>query len=153
MSNTLTYLTQAQIAASVVALNGKTLSRPTLSATDGVAIIYVVNVDIGQKQYLYNVPVARNNRELSFADAGTAVELQRDASGQWEVTGFTDEIPGTYTSFTVDLKTFAFGPVVDNSILARALTYAELATYGGYGNVPYGAIGVFIGGVFQELTS
>lgn len=151
--NVLANLTQAQIAANIVTINGKTLSRPTLLATDGVAIIYVVNVDIGQKSYLYNVPVSRTNRDLILADAGTAVELTRDASGAWEVTGFADEAPGTYTSFTVDLGTFAFGSVVDHSILARPLTYAELATYGGYGIVPYGAIGTFVGGVLVEINS
>ena len=153
MSNVLTYLTQAQISASVASLNGKTLSRPALLTTDGVAVVYVVDVDIGQTSILRNVPVARNNRELTFADSGTAVELQRDASGQWEVVGLSDEMPGTYTSFTVDLGTFAFGAVTDLGLVSRPLTYAELATHGGYGNVPYGAIGVFQGGVLLELTS
>lgn len=151
--NPLTYLMQATVDANETVLEGKTLTRPTLLATDGVAVIYVVDVNIGQKDPLRNVPISRNNRELLYADAGTAVQLERSASGQWEITGLADEMPGTYISFTVDLSTFAFGPVTDFSTASRLLTYAELATYGGYGIVPYGAIGIFVGGVLEEIRA
>jgi hypothetical protein len=101
---------------------------------------------------LRDVPVARNNRELVFADAGAAVTLTRTANGRYMVTGLSNELPGTYTVFTVDLGTFSFGPVVDLSLVGRPLTLGELASLGSFGVTPLGATGLFKGGVLQEIN-
>jgi hypothetical protein len=151
--NVLTYLTEAQITDAETELDGKALTRPALLATDGAVLAYVLDVDIGKNVILRNVPVARNNRSLVFADAGSAVRLRRTASGRYEVIGLSNEQPGTYTTFEVDLSDFTFGPVTDLSIVSRVLTYAELASFGGYGTIPYGAIGIFKGGVLQEIRA
>lgn len=152
-SNVLTYLTETQISDAEDEIDGKALTRPALLATDGSVLAYVVDVDIGKKVILRNVPVARNNRSLIFADAGSAVRLRRTTSGRYQVIGLSNEQPGTYTTFTVNLTDFTFGPVTDLSLTARPLTYAELATFGGYGTVPYGATGIFRGGVLLEIRT
>jgi len=103
---------------------------------------------------LRNVPIARNNYELIYADVGNAVELTRDASGQWTVTGFALEQPGTFTLVEVDLGNMTIGPITDLSIQGRVLTLGELGTLiaGGWGLVPFGASGLFVGGVLQQIT-
>jgi hypothetical protein len=100
---------------------------------------------------LRNVTLARANVDLIYAEVGNPCRLRRSANGRWEVIGFSKEMPGTYTRFAVDLADLSFGPVEDLSVDARPLSYAELAALGGYGTVPYGAVGVFIGGVLQEI--
>jgi hypothetical protein len=100
---------------------------------------------------LHNVTLARANADLIYAEVGNPCRLRRTTNGRWEVIGFSKEMPGTYTRFAVNLADLSFGPVEDLSVDARPLTYAELASFGGYGTVPYGAIGVFIGGVLQEI--
>jgi hypothetical protein len=169
----LTYLTQNQITESATEIQGKVLSRPALLTTDGTNVVYVVDVDIGLQPpagfdslgnpittegagldaILRNVQIARNNRDLIFAEAGSAVTLRRTANGFYQVVGFSSEMPGTYTRFTVNLTDFTFGPVQDLSLVARPLTYGELMIYGTYGIIPYGAVGLFQGGVLKEITS
>lgn len=100
---------------------------------------------------LRNVSLARANVDLIYAEVGNPCRLRRTTNGRWEVVGFSKEMPGTYTRFAVNLADLSFGPVEDLSVDARPLTYAELASFGGYGTVPYGAVGVFIGGVLQEI--
>lgn len=102
---------------------------------------------------LRDVPIARNNRDLVFADAGAAVTLRRSSNGRYEIIGLSNELPGTYTVFTVDLGTFAFGPTVDLTLTARALTFGELGSLGTFGVIPFGATGLFKGGVLQEIKS
>lgn len=135
-------------------INGKILTRPALLVTDGDSRTYCVDVDIGENgdaDTLKNVPLARANRDLLYADAGNVCRLRRTASGQWEVIGFSKEGPGTYTRFPVSLSDMSFGPIEDLSIQARPFTYEELATYGVYGVMPYGATAVFKGGVLLEI--
>jgi hypothetical protein len=217
----LTYLTETQIQDAAAEIQGKTLTRPQLLVTDGAALIYCVDVDIGAQPVnatpatfktvttdpgtgtvttvttttqvvsgttittvttitavpgsppttntvvtkdatstggqgttiLRNVPIARNNRDLIFSDAGSAVTLRRTNNGQYQVVGLSNELPGTYTVFSVDLGTFAFGPVRDLTTSARALTLGELATFGSFGTIPLGATGIFVGGVLQEIRT
>ena len=174
----LTYITQSEIRDAAKELNGKVLTRPALLVTDGVAMIYAVDVDIGQDNPLKNVPIARANRNLLYAEVGAAVRLRRGDSGRYEVVGFSQEQPGTYFRVPVTIPTFAFGnagiitgsdpalppsplptgPVVigapvDNTLVGRPLTYAELATLGTYGLTPYGATGIFKGGVLMEIRA
>lgn len=103
---------------------GKTVTRPTLSVTDGTNTTYACDVDIGvvtpqgydQSQNLYqtqingtvlhNVPLARGNADLIYADVGAPVTLQRDASGRYTITGFSKVMPGTNIRVAVDLDDF-----------------------------------------------
>lgn len=151
----LTNLTQAQIDASQIELDGKILSRPALLVTDGVALVYAVDVDIGESgRVLKNVPLARANRDLLYAEAGNACRLRRSADGKFEVIGFSKELPGRYDRFPVDLGTFTIGPTQAFGLDARPLSYGELADQpGGYGTVPYGATGLFRGGELIEVKS
>lgn len=150
----LTYITQAEIRNAAKELDGKVLTRPALLVTDGLAMVYAVDVDIGQKDPLRNVPIARGNRDLLYAEVGAAVRLRRTESGRYEVSGFSKEAPGTYIRIPVTLTTFVLGPAEDESITGRPLTYEELHTIGaGYGFCPYGAIGIFKGGVLQEIRA
>lgn len=132
-------------------INGKVLTRPALLVTDGDGLTYAVDVDVGASVPLRNVTLARANVDLIYAEVGNPCRLRRTTNGRWEVIGFSKEMPGTYTRFPVNLGDLSFGPVEDFTVDARPLTYAELATFGGYGTVPYGAIGQFIGGVLQEI--
>lgn len=172
----LTYIAQAEVRDAAKELDGKVLTRPALLVTDGVGIVYAVDVDIGQKNPLKNVPIARTNRSLLYAEVGAAVRLRRGDSGRYEVIGFSKEQPGTYFRVPVTIPSFSFGnagiitgstpapppsplpsgPVVidapiDESLSGRPLTYAELAVYGVYGSIPYGATGIFKGGILQEV--
>ena len=154
-------------------IQGKILSRPALLVTDGTNTVYACDVDIGLQPpqgfdamgnpittggvgldaILRNVQIARGNRDLIYADAGSAVILQRTESGFYQIIGFSSEMPGTYTRVIVNISDFTYGSTQDLTPIARPLTYLELSIYGQYGIIPYGAIGLFIGGVLQEITS
>lgn len=169
-------ITQAEIRDAAKEIDGKVLTRPALLVSDGTALIYAVDVDIGQKHPLKNVPIARANRNLAYAEVGAAVRLRRSESGRYEVVGFSKEQPGTYIRVPVSIPFLPFGNAgvptgidpatepsttlgggivlgtpVDNTLTGRPLTYEELSVYGVYGMIPYGAIGIFKGGVLQEI--
>lgn len=151
----LTYLTQAQIDANQTELDGKVLTRPALLVTDGDALVYAVDVDIGNaEQVLRNVPLARANRDLLYAEPGNPVRLRRTTDGRFEVVGFSREMPGSYERFPVDLGDFSFGAMESLTLDAVAVAYGDLATLGGgYGVVPYGVTAIYRGGVLIELRS
>lgn len=132
-------------------INGKVLTRPALLSTDGNALIYVIDVDIGEDEMLRSVPVARANRDICYAEVGNPCRLRRTANGQWEVVGFSQEMPGTYTRIAINLTTLSYGPLEDVSLVARPLSYEELVAFGGYGVVAYGTTAIFRGGVLLEL--
>lgn len=133
---------------------------PGLTAIDGLSnwVIGEWIVSDGTKwlkltslnETLRNVPLARANADLMYADVGNPVRLRRSVSGQYEVVGFSKEMPGTYTRLPVDIDDFSFGLVEDLTVQARPLTYDELGTYG-YGIVPYGGIAYFKGGLLQGI--
>ncbi len=129
-----------------VAGNGYEVGNWVMS--DGTAWVRLTDLF---ESTLRNVSLARANVDLIYAEVGNPCRLRRTTNGRWEVVGFSKEMPGTYTRFAVNLADLSFGPVEDLSVDARPLTYAELASLGGYGTVPYGAVGVFIGGVLQEI--
>lgn len=169
MSGLLTYLVRAEIDQSVREIDGAILTRPALLVTDGLALTYGVDVDVGMKTIdsntgdevvtpLRNVPIAANSRDVIYSDAGTAVRLRRSESGRWEVVGLSKRRPGTYVRVPVTIPEPGFGPIAYDlgaplqvGLTARALTYDELASFGGYGTVPYGATGIFRNGVLIEL--
>lgn len=148
----LTYFTQAIVKDSITEVDGKTLSSPSLLIGEGGHEVYVVNVDIGQKDPLYNVEVSRGNKDLFYADVGSPVRLRRTASGLFQVVGFSKEMPGTFIRIPVNLETFEFGVIEDLTITTRKLTYEELMDYGGYGVVAYGAVALYKGTVLQEIV-
>jgi hypothetical protein len=101
---------------------------------------------------LRNVPIARNNDSLLYADVGNPVILQRDGSGQWQIVGFGQEMTGTRVRIAVDLGTLTIGSITDLSIDSRVLTLAEIGIYGGgFGVCPLGAVGIFVGGVLKGI--
>lgn len=169
---TLTWLTEAVIRDSRAELDGRVLTRPTLLVTDGISVVYAVDVDIGiiattgydQAQdlvnanivgsVLHNVPIARGNDALRYADVGAAVRLRRSTSGRYEVVGFSLQMPGTSTRVAVNLDDLTFGQLEDKTVLSRALTLAELSFYGGgFGVIPLGAVGTFHGSTLIGITS
>lgn len=107
---------------------------------DAQGWVWAVDVDIGQQNVLRSVPIAANNREIFYAEQGKPVALRKEGS-RWKVVGLAKTANSTqhilYVCFTDDIPS-----IVDEETVAyvvRALTYGELATYGGYGVVPYGA--------------
>lgn len=163
-----------------IALTGTTLTTPSLIYTDGVSLTYAVDVDIGREAIinengdlgnlpLYNVPIASGNRELIYAEVGTAVTVKRNAKG-WEVVGFAKTQTGTFHVTDITLPLYCLttptqaspglpilhlpviGETKDISIGVRKLTYGELATYGTYGNICYGASATFVGSELTNLT-
>lgn len=154
MSDVLSYLMQADIRDAAPEIQGKILTRPALLVTDGTGVVYACDVDIGKTDPLRNVPIASNNNALNYAEAGCAVTLRKTVSGQYTITGFAKEMPGTYIRIPVSITTGAFGPIEDLSITSRPLQLGELALYGGgFGIIPLGAVGTFQGGVLIRISS
>jgi hypothetical protein len=169
---TLTWLTSAVMRDSKEELDGKVLTRPALLVTDGQSVIYAVDVDIGVTNttgydqsldvdnaalygtVLRNVPIARGNDALIYADVGSAVRLRRSTSGRYEVIGFSMRMPGTNTRVPLNLEDLTFAPVEDITLTARALTFGELATSGGgFGVVPLGAVGLYRGSLLIGIQA
>lgn len=166
-------ITQAEIRGAAKELDGKVLTRPLRSLTDGISLIYVVDVEIGEGKILRNVPIARANRELIYAETGAAVRLRRTESGGYEVVGFSKKAPGKYMAIPVSISPIQFGhagslpgslpaiPVIevsvgepiDRTVTGRVLTYSELSALGTYGVTPYGAIGIYQGSELQEIKA
>lgn len=102
---------------------------------------------------MHNVTIARNNADLIYAAVGSPVVLARSASGQWQITGFSQEQPGTYTLVPVNLGDGTLGTVMDLSLEARMLTLIELGGLRPFGDIPLGAGGIFSGGVLLQITT
>lgn len=169
--STLTWLTEAVVRDGRSELDGKVLTRPALLVTDGVSVIYAVDVDIGivdttgydqaldlenatrLGSILRNVPIARGNDALIYADVGAAVRLRRTASGRYEVVGFSQQMPGKNIRIPVDLADYTFGDIEDRTTTSRPLTLEELQIYGVFGDIPFGAIAIFRGSVLIRITA
>lgn len=170
MSGVATYLVRAVVDASIREMDGKTLTQPALLVGDQSGeLTYCVDIDIGQKTIdpndgeevpaiLKNVAIASGDLSILYAGIGAAVRVRRSDSGRWEVAGFSKTLPGTYTRIQVDMGEpgadvvdYIVRPPVDVSLHSRLLTYDELADHGGYGVVPYGAVGVFRGETLLEI--
>ncbi len=160
MGSIVTNYTQAVIDDNETELTGRTTSRPNLLTFDeGLHSVYVVNVDIGDKQELRDVAIATGNKELQYAEVSSPVNLKKVA-GHWTVVGFSKTMPGTYLripvtvpAFDFGLPTYTTGTIVTESFLIRALTYGELGTIRTYGSIdaPYGALGKFQDGALIEV--
>lgn len=181
----LTYLQQAHIRDSVRTLEGEVMTRPMLHKTDGVNLTYACDVRVstddprgepwkkdvdpvlGERDFgrvLHSVPIAVGNRDLIYAEVGSAVTLARSSSGRFEVIGFSKRKPGTRKRVAVNLTpydpasgsggSYPIGTPADVGMSSRLLTFGELATLGGgYGVAPYGAYGIFIGGNLVEVRT
>lgn len=148
----LTSLTQAQIDGAQTELNGKVLTRPALLVTDGSNLVYAVDVDIGQGAPLKNVPIARGNYDMLYADVGNAARLRRSDSGQFEVAGFAKAMPGSFTRICVHIGSGTLGPVTDDTISAHVVALGELVDFGaGFGSTPLEAVAMYRGGTLLEL--
>ncbi|MCK5433579.1 MAG: hypothetical protein KAJ03_12600 [Gammaproteobacteria bacterium] len=158
----LTSLQFAIVEESVREVNGTTLTNPVLLFSDGTNVTYGVDVDIGQSALeagtldiktapLRNVPIAKNNRDLVYTTIGTPVRLRRTDTGRFEVVGLSKTGIGTYIRVPVCIEENTFGVPKSVGLSSRLLTYDELASFGGYGIVPYGAVALFTGGVFTEI--
>lgn len=133
-------------------IDGRVMSMPALRYTDGLGVTNAVDVDIGRPdELLRNVPLARANRALTYAQVGNPVRLRRTAAGQWEVVGFSREMPGTYTEVPVNILDYTFGAPRVRGVEARTLNYDELGVYGVYGTIRYGAVGLFRDGQLLEI--
>jgi hypothetical protein len=166
---TLTYLMRAQLRDARKELNGKILTRPQLLVTDGTNLIYACDVDIGVRDpkgddqvnllvdqfntILRNVPVARSDYQLIYAEVGAAVRLRRNDSGQYEIFGFSDEMPGKYVRIGVDLEDLALDPDEDVSVVGRVVAYGDLIDFGLYGEVPYGMTALYVGDTLIDTSA
>ena len=168
----LTYLLNAEIKDMQTEFDAKTLTRPTLSYSDGKQLMYCVDLDVGQQNPLRSVPIASNSRDAFYADVGSAVRVRRSESGWFEVTGLSKRMPGTLVEVPVSIPKFKFSPLKVYSgptpsastggvivgtpqsigLSSRSLTYGELATFGGYGTVPYGCIALYSGGTLLGIN-
>lgn len=171
----LTNIISAEIDSKKTELDGKILTLPALVVTEGNALIYAVDVDVGMKEPLRNVPIASGaTSDITYASINNAVRLKRSASGRWEVYAFSKEAPGTRTRVPVTIPDFAFGdptgglydpPALnggnvivgtpeDVTYTSRFLTYEELSTVGGgYGTAPYGSVGIYKGGTLERISA
>jgi hypothetical protein len=101
---------------------------------------------------MHNVPIARNNTDLIYADVGAPVVVERSASGNWQITGFSMEMPGTYKLYPVNLELGTIGTVINLSIDTRLLTLGEMGTLAPWGQLPFGASAIFEGGVLLRIV-
>lgn len=167
----LTYLVDAKIDSSLQDFDAKTLTRPALLISDGLNKTFAVDLDVGQTNPMRNVPVASGAQDVLYAEVGSAVRVRKSASGWYEVVGYSKRMPGTYFQVPVTIPKFDFAPMVkyagtpapattggvivgtpvQKGITSRVLAYDELATFGGYGIVPYGAIAIFVDGTLVEV--
>lgn len=105
---------------------------------------------------LRNVVIAQNNEQLIYADVGSAVVVERSESGNWQITGFSMERPGTHMLYPVDLGDLSIGPTINLSVETRLLTLAELGETDPvnrpFGSIPFGASAIYEGGVLVQIV-
>lgn len=94
---------------------------------------------------LHNVPLARNNAELRYADRGAPVILERTEMGTWLITGFSIQQPGSHTVYPVDLGDMTLGTMLNLTIVTRVLTLSQLGEMQPFGALPFGAAGMYRG--------
>jgi hypothetical protein len=102
---------------------------------------------------MLNVPLARNNKDLQYADVGAPVTLERsDVMAAWQVTGFSIQQPGTHKLYPVDLGDMTLGTVIDLSVTTRLLSLAEMGELQPFGTLSFGASAIYKGGELIRLT-
>lgn len=101
---------------------------------------------------LHNVVISPNNHELIYADVGAAVIVERTENGNWMITGFSLERPGTHKLYPVDLDDMTIDTVIDLSVETRLLTLAELGEMQPFGFLPFGASAIYQGGQLLRVV-
>jgi hypothetical protein len=101
---------------------------------------------------LHNVLISRNNADLLYADVGSPVVCSRAETGQWMITGFSAERPGTHTLYPVNLGTMSIGTIIDLSIETRLLSLADMGEMAPFGDLPFGASAIYEGGEFLRVA-
>lgn len=121
------------------------------------------NSDPSSDGVLRNVPVSSNNFELRYAEIGKSVSLTKTGTG-YMITGLSkvsrgfdwytfvtfdeDIVPGRPSSYRMTVQS-----ALETGTKVRKLTLGELATCGGFGRVPFGAVGRFdAAGTFVSLV-
>lgn len=101
---------------------------------------------------LRNVVIAADQHQLLHAEVGAPVTVERTQSGNWMITGFSIEQPGTHFLYPVDLGDMTIGPVMDLSVDVRLLTLAEIGELEPFGYLPFGSSAIFQGGEFSRYV-
>lgn len=132
-------------------MTGQIMSPVTLIPYDSMGSVMpvahvVLNTPTGIV-LVCNVPVAANNKVMDHAALGSPVRLKRSLTGRLEIIGLDKRAPGTLYNYTMAISTGILTSGNVSALSGRALTYGELAsgTSAGYGDTPYGAMGVFNG--------
>lgn len=102
------------------------------------------------------VPLAANNRDLIYANPGTAITMHRSETGRLEVTGLSKRGYGNVYSYTLTIPIItpmnsntgsalsggAVTSVAVSGFLVSICTFGELqsATSGGFGETPFEAL-------------
>lgn len=92
-----------------------------------------------------HVPIAANNKELGHAAMGSPVRLRRSRTGRLEIIGLDKRAPGTVYNYTLNLSTMVTTSGNVSGFSAYPLTYIQLTSFTsiGYGQTPFGALGMF----------
>lgn len=156
-SSLLNRMIRVAVQAGGLAVEAEILTRPSLIKTDGTNLTYACTVRVnGLDDLLRNVPIALAASDLEYADVGSAVTLRRDPdTGKFEVIGFSKKKPGRRVRIPVNIQTTVLGSIQDLTISSRLLTFGEIgeAAFGnGFGQTPFGAIGIFRGDALTEVT-
>ena len=147
-----TYACDVDVGLSQPYPNGHNQTYDDLTGVPGTPN-YLVDQSLTIGTILRNVTIANNNQALLYAAVGNPVIVQRSASGEWQVTGFASQMPGTRMRYPVDLSTMSLGAPINTSVSGRLLTLGEIGIYdGGFGSCPFGASAVFRGGVLTEVV-
>lgn len=151
-SKEITYACDVDVGITTPYPNGTNQQINDLGQVPGVPN-YQVDDSLTVGTILRNVIISNNNSALLYAAPGNPVIVTKTGTGQWQISGFATEMPGTRTRIQVDLKTKTIGGIVSLGLTIRPLTFGELALYGGgFGLCPLGASAMFVGSVFKGLV-
>jgi len=118
--------------------------------------IWACDVDLGDEDgtVLSSVPVASSNRELIYAQEGSAVVLSKTLTGTYQITGLSKVVTGlTYYSYlTFEEDSVVISGTAVKGYKYRALTLGEIGTLQPFGTFCLQPRGKFTAdGTFVEL--
>jgi len=104
----------------------------------------VVNMPTGVV-FMSHIPIAANNKELGHAALGSPIRLKRSRSGRVEIIGLDKRTPGDIQNYTLNISTMVTTSGNVSGFSAYPLTYIQLTSFTsvGYGQTPFGAVGMF----------
>ncbi len=126
---------------------------------DGAATGGAADPGADQNEFpvILNVPVSTSARGLGrFRYLNHPVEMQISETGRVEVVGLSKRGPGFVHKVKVSVSSGAVIPGSEQTLgsFQATLEYGDIATAGGYGTVPYGAVAVYDAiGTFIRLVS